>query len=60
MESLEDLEPIYFLGWIIQPTSRGYFVYDRLDHYRGASLSFATAREAYHFIDRAVHKDGGD
>lgn len=44
-------EPIYYFGWIIQPTSHGYVVYDRQDHFGGEKgRPFRTLEEAYGFI----------
>lgn len=44
-------EPIYYLGWIVQPTRYGCFVYDRRDHsVGGVGKLFAGLGEAFRFI----------
>ena len=42
--------PVYWFGWMIQPTLKGYFVYDRQDHRSRARDRFDTLDEAVNFI----------
>lgn len=49
-------EPIYYLGWVIQPTQRGYVVYDREDRSREITADFPTMREAEEYIDGKMKK----
>ena len=32
MQPIVMFQPLYYMGWIIQPSLEGYFVYDREDH----------------------------
>ena len=48
-------EPIFYMGWVIQPTSDGCIVYDRQDHsaaYR--TERFQRLREAYNYVNGQI------
>ncbi len=47
-------EPIYYLGWIIQPTSKGFEVYQALDTSKPHSYFFGCICEAYNYIYTVV------
>lgn len=49
------LSPIFYLGWIIQPTLEGFEVYDRLDRSHYVGRFFPTVEEACAYIgDQAL------
>lgn len=45
-----EFEPIFFLGWIIQPTVDGFEVYERVDTCKPNSRHFNTSGEAITYI----------
>ena len=49
-------QPLYYMGWIIQPSLEGYFVYDREDHRASTADRFDSLEEAYRYIDEQVSK----
>lgn len=49
MKTFEFL-PIFYLGYIIQPTFEGFEVYSRIDTSRSKSYFFGLIRDAYDFI----------
>lgn len=49
-----EFTPIYYLGWIIQPTLEGFWVYQRIDTSKSHSLLFRTADEAYKYIHSVI------
>ncbi len=53
--AFEETKPIYYLGWIIQPTVNGFFVSDRSDRdiigMNRNSSCFNTIEEALGYID---------
>ena len=49
-------KPIYYKGWVIQPSFYGYSVSDRADHNKDSSMRFDTASEAYQYIDKKTRR----
>jgi len=56
--AFEESKPIYYLGWIIQPTLNGFYVIDRSDRdIIGVNKNagrFNTVKEASEYIDIQV------
>jgi hypothetical protein len=55
MISFDESRPVYYLGWIIQPTINGYYVYDRRDRdiigLNNSVRIFDTIEEAFKYVD---------
>ena len=49
-------EPIYYLGWCIQASPKGWWVYQRNDTVRPVGKLFQLIEEAYNFIDSEIDK----
>lgn len=47
-------EPIYYFGWVIQPTPFGYVVFDKRDHSRDPGVTLPTVEEAKKYIDERL------
>ena len=54
MVSIIPPDPIYHLGWIIQPMPEGYEVYQRLDTSKPHCYFFGTLREAFNYVNEVV------
>ena len=53
------MEPIYYRGWVIQPTFEGTFVYDRRDTATATvKKAFGNISEAAEYIDMEVRGSG--
>lgn len=49
-------EPIYYLGWIIQPTIEGFEVYPRVDGGKNESVHFEDSEDAFLFVEGQVRR----
>ena len=57
LRALELPEPIYYMGWIIQPTPNGVFVYERKDTVKGTDKAFPSIPEAMRYIESRGLRD---
>jgi len=53
-----EFKPLYYMGWIIQPTIEGWEVYDREDSSRYRGQFFESAEEAMDYIEEQVGWEG--
>ncbi len=48
--------PLYYMGWVVQPMMKGFYVYARYDLCKSKSSFFVTLDAAYDSIDEVVDK----